>query len=259
MSIRLIQAAALLLALLASAARADVVLDGSLGPGGSVGPGVDPQVDPAGECCEFADFLITRDLGQQRGGNLFHSFEEFSVGDGEVATFTQYDRMANPAPRAIDNVFARVTAGGESLLDGTLRSSIPEANVFLLNPYGVLFGPGSELDVEGSFTASTADLVHFEDGVAWPTGERVNGSLLTNAAPSPFGFTRDAPAGILVDAPSGTAFLQVPDEKTFSLVGGYVEIRGAGADVLRSRIQAKSGTVQIASVAGPVMRTTTTG
>ncbi len=244
MSIRLIQPAALLLALFTGAARADVILDGSLGPGGSVASGVDAQDT------QFADFLITRDLGQQRGGNLFHSFEEFSVGSGQVATFTQYDRMANPAQVAIDNVFARVTAGGESLLDGTLRSSIPGANVFLLNPYGVLFGTGSELDVEGSFTASTADLMHFEDGVAWPTGEAVNGGLLTTAVLSAFGFTRDAPARILVEATSGTAFLEVPEGETLSLVGGDVEIRGAGADVFQVRIQALSGTVQIASVAG---------
>jgi len=54
-----------------------VVRDGTLGslPGGIVEPGP----DDLGQ----ANYLIRADLGEQRGGNLFHSFSRFSIGSGE--------------------------------------------------------------------------------------------------------------------------------------------------------------------------------
>src|SRR5262245_45716406 len=83
--------------------------DGTLGsaPAGVVGP--DPN--DLGR----ADYLIRADLGEQRGGNLFHSFLRFSIGSGERATFT--DEGA-PNPGAIENVISRVTGGEQSRIDG---------------------------------------------------------------------------------------------------------------------------------------------
>ncbi|MBI3989152.1 MAG: filamentous hemagglutinin N-terminal domain-containing protein [candidate division NC10 bacterium] len=70
--------------------------------------------------------------GTISGNNLFHSFGLFSVGTGDVASFN--------GPGGIENILSRVTGGQQSLIDGTLRSTIPGANLFLLNPAGVLFG-----------------------------------------------------------------------------------------------------------------------
>ena len=87
-------------------------------------------------------------LGEQAGPNLFHSFEQFSIGTDEVATFT--------GPESVENVVSRVTGGEVSSIDGTLRSTIPNADVYLLNPAGLVFGPNGRLDVGGSHRNSRA-------------------------------------------------------------------------------------------------------
>ena len=49
-----------------------------------------------------------------------------------------------------------MTGGQQSLIDGMLRTTIPGANLYLLNPAGVFFGPNASLDTSGSFHVSTA-------------------------------------------------------------------------------------------------------
>ena len=84
----------------------------------------------------------------QVGGNLFHSFSQLNLSRTESATFS--------GPPTVQNVLARVT-GGASSIDGTLRSTIPGANLYLINPGGVMFGPNARVDVSGSFVVSTAE------------------------------------------------------------------------------------------------------
>ena len=95
------------------------------------------------------DYAITADLGTQAGPNLFHSFSFFDINSGESATFS--------GPDSINNIFSRVTGGSASLIDGLLRSDIPAADLYLLNPAGVIFGPDASIDISGSFHVSTAD------------------------------------------------------------------------------------------------------
>jgi filamentous hemagglutinin family protein len=99
---------------------ADITLDGSLG--GPSGPLSGP------------DYVIRADMGQQVDTNLFHSFGEFNIFNGQSATFT-----GEGATGAINNVLSRVTGGAASTIDGLLRSTIPGANLFLINPAGLLF------------------------------------------------------------------------------------------------------------------------
>jgi len=94
------------------------------------------------------DYDIGADLGRRAGRNLFHSFERFSLDAGERATFS--------GPDDIRNVISRVTGGARSDIDGTLRSTIPGADFYFLNPAGVMFGPNASLDLQGSFHVSTA-------------------------------------------------------------------------------------------------------
>jgi filamentous hemagglutinin family protein len=115
--------------------------------------------DPAGQ---WADYLITPELGAQRGGNLFHSFLRFGIASGETASFTGPDPIEGP--QSVSHVISRVTGGTRSEIDGTLRSTIPGADVWLLNPSGVVFGEGAQLDVRGSFHAGTADYIDFGEG-----------------------------------------------------------------------------------------------
>src|SRR5262245_4170690 len=129
-----------------------VVRDDTLGEG--KGDVVGPGVDPLGH---EATYLIGPELGEQRGSNLFHSFASFGIGENETATFTGPDPI--DGPQSVSNVISRVTGGDPSEIDGTLRSTIPGADVWLLNPGGVMFGEGAQLDVPGSFRASTGDSV----------------------------------------------------------------------------------------------------
>ena len=128
----------------AGVAQAQIVRDGTIGPGSGVQP-----VGP--------NYLIPESMGQGVGPNLFHSFEDFNLAPAESALFT----AVNP----YDNLIARVTGGDPSFLDGTLASTIPGADFYFLNPAGVIAGPNFVLDVPASFYLSTADRLDLGDGL----------------------------------------------------------------------------------------------
>jgi filamentous hemagglutinin family protein len=141
----------LLTALLtATPVQAQIVTDGSVGPKVSLSGG---------------EIKIGADLGSRRGDNLFHSFEKFGIATGQTATFT--------GPGAIRNVISRVTGGEVSNIDGTLASRVGQADLYFLNPAGVMFGPKATLDVPGSFHVSTAHELRFADGVSFSALERL--------------------------------------------------------------------------------------
>jgi filamentous hemagglutinin family protein len=85
--------------------------------------------------------------GARRGTNLFHSFRAFNIGEGQRVYFTN--------PNGVENILSRVTGSGISDILGTLGVD-GRANLFLLNPNGIIFGPNAQLDVGGSFLASTS-------------------------------------------------------------------------------------------------------
>ncbi|ETW92257.1 MAG: hypothetical protein ETSY1_44445, partial [Candidatus Entotheonella factor] len=176
---------------------AQIVLDGSLGPRG-------PLTGP--------DITIPAEVGQQHGGNLFHSFEQFNIHLGESATFT--------GPDGVRNVIGRVTGLDPSFINGLLSSDIPGANLFLFNPRGMIFGPHATLDISGSFYVSTADRLRFADRATFEAGGE---STLTTAAPAAFGFKPGAtPAPITVAG----SHLEVPVGETLSIIGGNLVIQG---------------------------------
>jgi filamentous hemagglutinin family protein len=181
------------------ASSAEVATDGTLGA----------EVRLTGR-----DAKIPARLGQIRGQNLFHSFERFGVDTGGKVTFT--------GPDGLKNVISRVTGGERSTIDGTLASRIPGADVWLLNPAGILFGPHARLDVPGSFHASTADELRFEDGKVFSALDP-GGSVLSVAPPQAFGFLGVRPAAIDVDR----SVLEVKKGKALSLVGGDITIQGS--------------------------------
>ena len=103
------------------------------------------------------NFKIPDTLGKTVGDNLFHSFSEFSLQTGQAATFT--------GPDSIQNILGRVTGANASEIDGLIRSEIAEANLYLLNPNGFLFGKNASVDVDGAFTLSTRESFNLgEDG-----------------------------------------------------------------------------------------------
>jgi filamentous haemagglutinin family N-terminal domain len=196
--------------------RAEVTLDGTMGASG-------PLSGP--------DFVIPDTVGQARGTNLFHSFSTFNINSGENATFT--------GPAVIDNVISRVTGGSQSFIDGLLRSAIESANLWFINPSGVLFGPNASLDVDGSFHVSTADYLKLADGGRFEATNAGN-SILTTAPPEAFGFLGENPVGISIQE----SVLEVPTGETLSVVGGDIEIVGGPLGFLA----APSGRINIASV-----------
>ncbi|HEW97287.1 MAG: hypothetical protein DRR16_08015 [Candidatus Parabeggiatoa sp. nov. 3] len=200
-----------------SVSHAEVNLDGTLGP----------KIDLPGP-----HFLIKANMGQQHRANLFHSFEAFSINRGESATFT--------GPESVANIISRVTGGKESLIDGTLASKIPNANLYLLNPHGILFGKEASLDLNGSFHASTADYLQFEDGNRF-YAKPSETSLLSIAPLSSFGFLNKPQGNITLKG----SHLQVEDEKTLSLIGGDLNL------VDGSELFAPDGKINLISAASP--------
>lgn len=137
--------------------QAQIIPDGTLGNERS-------QVMPA-------DAITDRiDGGAMRGVNLFHSFQDFNVGNLRVVNFVN--------PPGIENILTRVTGGNASRIDGTL-GVLGNANLFLLNPNGVLFGPNARLNIGGSFLATTASSFQFPDGSEFSATNPQSAPLLT--------------------------------------------------------------------------------
>ncbi len=150
--------------------------------------------------------------GTQEGSNLFHSFKEFSVRTGSSADF-------NNAVE-IKNIITRVTGNNISNIDGSIKAN-GEANVFLLNPNGIIFGRNAQLDVGGSFVASTANSLKFADGKEFSAIPRESPPLLTVSVP--VGLQFGVNPG---DIRSQGSFMRVLPEKTLALVGSNLALQG---------------------------------
>ena len=190
------------------------------------------------------DFTIDASVGTiVDDTNLFHSFDTFSVLEGERATFT--------GPNGLNNVISRVTGGQESVINGTLSSWISNADFWFLNPAGVLFGPNAFIDVPGSFHVSTADELRFEDGYALSASSPSSPETLTVEPPEAFGFLDSTEPGRLRVEGEGIEGTEreIRQDQTFSLVGGNVDIHDVNLKVL--------GNLQIAA-AGPGSQVTVT-
>ena len=200
-----------------SVVQSEVTLDGSVGPAGALtGP----------------NYKITENLGKRAGSNLFHSFGRLNLNASESATFS--------GSSGIKNVISRVTGGQASNIDGTLRVSIPNANLYLLNPAGVIFGEHAKLDVPGSFRVSTADYLKFQDGVRFDSGTAIAPQVLATAKPEAFGFLGENPAGISLSGTTGSV-LGVKKGSTISLIGGDITSENTA-------IYTPGGQINIASV-----------
>ena len=194
-------------------------------------------------------FIDKIDGGAIREGNLFHSFEQFSIPLGGTAYF---NNALN-----IQNIISRVTGNSVSNIDGLLQAN-SSANLFLLNPNGIIFGSNASLNIGGSFLASTASTIHFADGVHFNSSDSQSVPLLTVSVPVGLGLT--SPGNIKVEgnghsllanvgtvgnpvigAGQSTVGLKISSERAIVLVGGDVKIEGG-------ILTAPSGQIEIASV-----------
>jgi filamentous hemagglutinin family protein len=166
--------------------------------------------------------------GTQAGGNLFHQFQQFGLSAGQRATF-----QVNPT---VGNIFSRVTGGNASVINGLLQVTGGNANLFLINPAGVIFGKDARLDLPGSFTATTATALEFS-GQKWLSGNGANqyGDLTGNV--TGYAWLNSIPAGVV-----NAGELRVQPGQQVMLSGGTVINTGT--------IAAPGGKVTIAAVPG---------
>ena len=180
--------------------------------------------------------------GTRAGANLFHSFEEFSVPTGGSAIF---NNAIN-----IETIFSRITGSNSSDVDGLIQAN-GSANLFLLNPNGIVFGSGVTLNIGGSFLASTADSIVFDNDVMFSAIDpedtpflSINGPIGLQFGSSPqaihvngpghqLGFDIPTLSFIRDDRPAG---VQVPDGQALALVGGDIVMEGGNLTAQEGRI-----------------------
>ncbi|WP_414576326.1 filamentous hemagglutinin N-terminal domain-containing protein [Anabaena sp. CCY 9402-a] len=181
------------------------------------------------------------DGGAIRGNNLFHSFDQFSVSTGNTAYFNNATN--------IQNIISRVTGNSISSIDGILKTN-GTANLFLINPNGIIFGSHAALDIQGSFLASTATSINFANNLQFSTANPQTAPLLSIDVPIglQFGTTtaaiRNQSQASLRGATNrlnNPAGLQVQSNKTLALVGGELTLASGN-------LTAKSGRIELGSV-----------
>lgn len=133
-----------------------------------------PGIQPVGPA-----YQITNANGKTVGKNLLVSFSRFDVDAGESVTFSP--------SQPVTNVIARVTGGTASHINGTIISQIPDGQLFLINPSGILIGAGARFEVQGALHLSTAQQLEFADGTKLDTRGGANPTL-SSADPAAFGF-----------------------------------------------------------------------
>ena len=193
---------------------------------------VNTQVEQNGTVAEITG-------GETRGGNLFHSFQDFSISTGNEAFFNNASD--------ISNILSRVTGGNVSNIDGLIRAN-GNASLFLINPAGIILGENASLNIGGSFYGSSASSILFEDG-EFSAADLENPPLLTVNAPIGLGF-RDNPGAIENNSVANDGRgLEVTPGSNLSLLGGDVNFNGGVVTAPRGKVDlgglSSTGTIKI--------------
>jgi len=187
--------------------------------------------------------ITTIEGGTAVGSNLFHSFKDFSVLPGATAEFINTE--------GVENIISRVTGKSVSNIEGIIKAQ-HKANLFLINPNGIIFGSNASLNIGGSFVATTASSVNFADGNKFSATDPQTIPLLKVSVPIglQFGATAE-PIRNQSQAPSRDnttnisrrpVGLQVQPGKTLALIGGDITLEGGNLTAVSGRIELGSVT-----------------
>src|SRR5262245_37349652 len=174
--------------------------------------------------------------------NAIINWQSFSIGANEVTRFLQQSSSSA--------VLNRVTTQNPSTILGALQSN---GRVFLINPNGILFGAGAQVDVAG-LVASTLNLsdqdflagrMRFTDGL----GKSVvnDGSIATGAGGSVY---------LIGSGVTNNGIIRSPQGEVVLAAGNNVELVSPGTPNLRVEISATDNEArnlgQIISEAGRI-------
>ena len=168
--------------------------------------------------------------GAIRGQNLFHSFSQFNINNTEQVYFNN--------PTGINNILTRITSPNISNINGLLGVD-GNANLFLINPYGIIFGKAAQLDIKGSFLATTATGIKLGDQGLFTAINPEESTLLT-IKPSALLFNQINNSSSITNQ----GILQVPKGQNLVLVGGDIISDGGS-------LFAKSGNIEIGGLKRP--------
>src|SRR4028119_950799 len=184
--------------------------------------GTNTQITPSGN-----QFNIQGGQQSGDGANLFHSFQEFGLTQGQTANF-----LSNPS---IQNILGRVTGGDASIINGLIQVTEGNSNLFLMNPAGIVFGTNASLNVPAAFTATTATGIGFNNN--WFSAAGTNNYTQLVGNPNTFAFTNTQPGGIV-----NFGNLAVGEGQNLTLLGGTVLSTG--------QLSAPGGNITVAAVPG---------
>lgn len=164
---------------------------------------------------------ITINGGTIAGNNLFHSFSDFSVSNNKSVLFDN--------PLKVTNIFSRITGNKISRIDSLIATK-GDTNFFLINPNGIIFGPNSQLNIGGSFLATTAHKLQFADGSAFDAVGALHSPVLTMSVP--IGLQIGSKSKNIINysrfqnASNGIVGLKVETGKSIALVGNGLSFKG---------------------------------
>ncbi|MEL6602998.1 MAG: filamentous hemagglutinin N-terminal domain-containing protein, partial [Cyanobacteria bacterium J06614_10] len=184
---------------------------------------VNTTVDLVGD-----QFDITGGQYSADDANLFHSFEQFDLATEQTANFITVP--------AVQNVIGRIQNGQASHIEGALQVSGSNADLYLMNPAGILLGPDAQLNLSGGFTATSATGIEFEQGQFSANGQAGNYAQMTGP-PSTFRFDTAEPGAIV-----NLADLAVETGESITLLGGTTVNTG--------NLSAPEGSITVAAVEG---------
>jgi filamentous hemagglutinin family protein len=172
------------------------------------------------------------------GQNLFHSFEQFNLSEGQIANFLSHPN--------IRNILGRVVGGDASFINGLIEVTGGNSNLFLMNPAGIIFGANASLNIPASFTATTANGIGFGANTWFDVSSNSDWSNLVGT-PNSFRFDTQNPGSII-----NLGELAVSSEQQLTLVAGTIINTGT--------LAAPEGTVSVQTVPGEnVVRIVQTG